>query len=231
GVDQAARIQRGDGCAPLADGEPRRHDHAPDDDGLKPPAPADPEHLVLAPCLHDEEHPLLGLAEQHLFGRHAVLAPRHAAEIDLHPQPAARGHLGCGAGESRGPHILDRDDGAGGQGLQARLDEELAGKRIPHLHRGSVAGIPRQFRGGERGPVDPVAAGRAPMARMSRMMPPTPVAAPWNGATALGWLWLSILKTAAHPSPTETAPAFSPGPWRTPRPATGRRRSAALECL
>ncbi len=28
--------------------------------------------------------------------------------------------------------------------------------------------------------------GRAPMVKMSRTMPPTPVAAPWNGSTALG---------------------------------------------
>ena len=27
------------------------------------------------------------------------------------------------------------------------------------------------------------ATGRAPMARMSRTIPPTPVAAPWNGST------------------------------------------------
>jgi hypothetical protein len=29
------------------------------------------------------------------------------------------------------------------------------------------------------------------MARMSRTMPPMPVAAPWKGSTADGWLWLS----------------------------------------
>jgi hypothetical protein len=34
------------------------------------------------------------------------------------------------------------------------------------------------------------------MVKMSRRMPPTPVAAPWNGSTNDGWLWLSILKTA-----------------------------------
>ena len=39
------------------------------------------------------------------------------------------------------------------------------------------------------------------MAKMSRRMPPTPVAAPWYGSTALGWLWDSILNTTARPSP------------------------------
>ncbi len=32
-------------------------------------------------------------------------------------------------------------------------------------------------------------------------MPPTPVAAPWNGSTADGWLWLSTLSATARPSP------------------------------
>src|SRR5437588_2445765 len=50
---------------------------------------------------------------------------------------------------------------------------------------------------------------------MSRRMPPTPVAAPWQGSMKDGWWWLSILKTAARPSPMSTAPAFSPGPWIT----------------
>ena len=50
------------------------------------------------------------------------------------------------------------------------------------------------------------------------MIPPTPVAAPSYGSTAEGWLWLSILKASAHPSPTSTAPAFSPGPCTTLSP-------------
>ena len=58
------------------------------------------------------------------------------------------------------------------------------------------------------------AIGRAPSEMMSRTMPPTPVAAPWNGSTADGWLCDSILNAtrdagarprthtgAAHPAP------------------------------
>ncbi len=41
------------------------------------------------------------------------------------------------------------------------------------------------------------ATGRAPIARMSRTMPPTPVAAPWCGSTYEGWLCDSILKVTA----------------------------------
>ncbi len=50
------------------------------------------------------------------------------------------------------------------------------------------------------------------MARMSRTMPPTPVAAPWYGSTKLGWLCDSTLKVTASSSETRTTPAFSPMP-------------------
>src|SRR6266576_3976983 len=57
--------------------------------------------------------------------------------------------------------------------------------------------------------------GRAPIVKMSRTMPPTPVAAPWNGSTALGWLCDSILNEMASPSPMSMIPAFSsPAPTR-----------------
>src|SRR3954451_5002324 len=69
------------------------------------------------------------------------------------------------------------------------------------------------------------------MAKTSRRMPATPVAAPWNGSTALGWLWDSTLKATARPSPMSTAPAFSPGPSTTRSPSVGSVPSSFLECL
>ena len=75
------------------------------------------------------------------------------------------------------------------------------------------------------------AIGRAPMAKMSRRMPPTPVAAPWYGSTALGWLWLSILNATASPSPIETTPACSPGPATTRLPDVGSVCRSGLELL
>ena len=45
------------------------------------------------------------------------------------------------------------------------------------------------------------ATGRAPIDRMSRTIPPTPVAAPWNGSIALGCECDSILNTQAMPPP------------------------------
>ena len=63
------------------------------------------------------------------------------------------------------------------------------------------------------------------------MIPPTPVAAPWNGSTKDGWLCDSILNTAATPSPTSTTPAFSPGPCSTLSPWLGSRRRWTLDDL
>ena len=62
-------------------------------------------------------------------------------------------------------------------------------------------------------------------------MPPTPVAAPWNGSTALGWLWDSTLNAATIPPPTDTAPAFSPGPITSFGPSVGSVLSSLRECL
>ena len=62
-------------------------------------------------------------------------------------------------------------------------------------------------------------------------MPPTPVAAPWYGSTADGWLCDSILNATASPSPIEMTPAFSPGPATTPSPAVGSVRSSGFELL
>src|SRR5882757_781214 len=46
-----------------------------------------------------------------------------------------------------------------------------------------------------------------------------------------GWLWLSILKIAASPSPMSTTPAFSPGPQMTRGPVVGSRFSHFFEDL
>ena len=75
------------------------------------------------------------------------------------------------------------------------------------------------------------AIGRAPIVKMSRRMPPTPVAAPCRGSMNEGWLWLSILKTTARPSPIETQPAFSPGPWSTCSAARGEPPQVLLARL
>src|SRR5215210_4622357 len=65
------------------------------------------------------------------------------------------------------------------------------------------------------------ATGRAPIVKMSRRIPPTPVAAPWKGSMKEGWLCDSTLKAAHQPSPTSTMPAFSPGGTMTRSPLVG----------
>src|SRR3954452_18663123 len=62
------------------------------------------------------------------------------------------------------------------------------------------------------------AIGRAPIAKMSRRIPPTPVAAPWNGSTAVGWVWDSAFDAAASPAPPLPPP---PPPLPPPRAAGG----------
>ncbi len=76
-----------------------------------------------------------------------------------------------------------------------------------------------------------MATGRAPIVKMSRRMPPTPVAAPWYGSTALGWLCDSSLNATASPSPMRTTPAFSPGPATTSLPPVGSVASSGLDDL
>src|SRR5206468_12425011 len=74
--------------------------------------------------------------------------------------------------------------------------------------------------------------GRAPIVKMSRMIPPTPVAAPWKGSMALGRLWLSILNATAQPSPISTTPAFSsPALTKMFGPVVGNFFSSLLEFL
>ncbi len=66
------------------------------------------------------------------------------------------------------------------------------------------------------------AIGRAPIAKMSRTIPPTPVAAPSYGSIADGWLCDSILNATPSPSPMSTTPAFSsPAFVRTYAPSVG----------
>src|SRR4051794_13507448 len=85
----------------------------------------------------------------------------------------------------------------------------------PNSHRflGSVSGPNRSGSSS--------ATGRAPIDRMSRTIPPTPVAAPWYGSIADVCECDSILKTAASPPPRSTTPASSPGPTSTASPSVG----------
>ena len=91
-------------------------------------------------------------------------------------------------------------------------------------HRGSSSGPKRSELS--------IAIGRAPIVNTSRRMPPTPVAAPWYGSTADGWLCDSILKaTAQAVTDAGCTPAFSPGPCSTHGALVGSVLSIGRECL
>ena len=114
-----------------------------------------------AAALGDQQHALLRFAEHHFVGRHAGFALRHAREFDLDAHAAARGHFAGGAGEPRGAHVLNADDGAGGHGFEAGFEQQLFQERIAHLHVGALLlRLLGEFRGGQQGrAVNAVAAG------------------------------------------------------------------------
>ncbi len=77
-----------------------------------------------------------------------------------HADAAARRHLGGRAGEAGGAHVLDRDDVAASDQLEARLEEELLGEGIADLDLGPPRlALLAQFLRGEARPVDAVAPG------------------------------------------------------------------------
>ena len=84
----------------------------------------------------------------------------HQAGVDLHADAAARRHLGAGAGEAGGAHVLDGDDEPGGDQLEAGLEQQLLGERIAHLHLGPPGlALLAQLLRGEARAVDAVASG------------------------------------------------------------------------
>ncbi len=63
--------------------------------GVEVPFGEDLLDLALAPLLHDDEHPLLGLGKHDLVGIHPLLALGNPVEFDLDARPApARGLAG-----------------------------------------------------------------------------------------------------------------------------------------
>ncbi len=76
------------------------------------------------------------------------------------------------------------------------------------------------------------AIGRAPIATMSRRIPPTPVAAPWKGSTADGWLCDSALNATATPAAeVDHAGVLARALQHTLAGRLGSRFSRRAECL
>ena len=127
------------------------------------PPGADREHLVEGGGLDDGQHPLLRLAGHDLERLEARLAPRHLRHVDVHADTAAAGRLGGGAGEARAPEVLDADDQAGVEQVEAGLDQALLLERVADLHAralGRVVGVVAEAgRGQHRHAADAVAPG------------------------------------------------------------------------
>ena len=105
-----------------------------DHGGEHVPPLADRQELrdVVGP--HDRAHPLLRLAGEDLRGRHAGGPERNGGEVDAHAAVARAGQLGGGAGQARPAEVLDADDQARLDQLEAALDEHLLRERVADLH-------------------------------------------------------------------------------------------------
>src|SRR6185437_9158797 len=80
--------------------------------------------------------------------------------INFDSHATARRHFGARAGEPRGAHVLNRDDGAGAHSFETRFEQQLFHERIADLHvRPLLLRFLAEFGGGEqRSAVNAVAA-------------------------------------------------------------------------
>ena len=142
---------------------------------------------------------------------------KHSKRL-LKTLPTEGGKLVLGPGENAGAV-----DVGGGMACAFKVESHNHPSAVEPF-QGAATGVGGILR-------DIFAIGARPIANTSRRIPPTPVAAPWKGSTALGWLCDSTLNAHASPSPIETAPAFSPGPSTSRGPSVGSVRSSRRECL
>ncbi len=135
--------------------------HRPDLGGFEVPLAEDLEDAAEPVAPGDEEHPLLGLRQHDLVGRHARFADGNLREVELDPASGPSRHLECRGGQAGRAHVLDPDDGVGLEELEARLQQELLRERIAHLHGRLLLFrlVADEFLRGHRGAVDSVAPG------------------------------------------------------------------------
>ena len=128
----------GDEHAVMADAQARLGLDRADDDGVEAPLCEDAQDFVFAALFGDEQHALLAFGEHDLVGAHAGFALRHAVELDVEADAAARAHLAGGAGEAGSAHVLNADDGAGLHGFKAGFEQQLLHERIADLDVGAL---------------------------------------------------------------------------------------------
>ena len=129
--------QVGHDPAAVADLEAVLGDRLADDGEVEVPALEDGAGLGLPFGPQHHEHALLAFGQHHFVGGHAGLAHGHRVEVEADPEAPLVAHLHGRAGQARGAHVLDGDDGAGGHQLQARLKEALLGERVADLDGGA----------------------------------------------------------------------------------------------
>ena len=87
-------------------------------------------------------------------------AARHHVEIELDAEIALGAHFDGRAGEARGPHVLNGDDGARCHQFEAGFEQAFFGEGIAHLNgRALLFGVVVEFGRRHGGAVNAVAAG------------------------------------------------------------------------
>ena len=84
---------------------------------------------------HDGQHALLALADHDLPGLHVGLAQRHPVGVDVDAHLALGRHLAGRGGDAGGAQVLQGDELAPAQQVQADLEQLLLGEGVAHLHR------------------------------------------------------------------------------------------------
>ena len=121
----------------------------------------------------------------------------------------------------------ERHLAADGSGTPKQLPYQL----MPRHHATRSSRRVRGSSGSPKRSESRMAIGRAPMVKMSRRMPPTPVAAPWNGSMKDGWLWLSILKARASSAAQVDDAGVLAGALQHVRALGRQPRRKTRECL
>ena len=142
------------------------------DGGPHLPLGADLGHRLPRLRGDDGQHALLALAGHHLPGLHAVLAPRHGGDVDVHADAAAAGRLAGGAGQPGPAQVLNAHHQLLVQQLEAGLDQALLLEGVAHLDARALGVVARRShrrpvvageagRGQHADPADAVAPGAA----------------------------------------------------------------------
>ena len=163
-VGDGPRVDVDDPVPVVVDRQPPRGVDGPDDGGLDLPL-ADDVHERVEPVRGDDgHHPLLRFAHEDFPGRERGVAQKNVLQVHVHAAVAVGGELARGAGDPGRPEVLDSQNEAPGEELEAAFDEDLLHERVAHLHGGPFGGhaVLEGLGGEDRRPADAVAAGARP---------------------------------------------------------------------